>query len=42
MMAEVVHDLPTGGKSPCGVHYMSGAAFGVDVTCPDCLGRGMV
>lgn len=33
---EVVHAAPTGGKSPCGVHYMEGT-FGADPTCPECL-----
>lgn len=32
---ELVHGTPTGGKSPCGIHYMEGT-FGSDPTCPEC------
>lgn len=32
-----VHGLPTGGKSPCGVHYMADASFSTDPTCPECV-----
>lgn len=33
----LVHAAPTGGRAPCGVHYMADASFGVDPTCPECI-----